>query len=160
MWGPFNGSTCLSYQYNSSSTLSSGILNETAFADWTPSLTGGIPAVSGTTCSADNCTVKATNLTATTAYFVALMNKQPQAASVYAIYAQGEHFLTCLLADSPSLTRLLIAHMACTRVRCVWCSVHPCRCLPFWTVGSPCRCFFLLFCASCFCVLSGNALCL
>lgn len=107
VWGPFNGSTCLSYQYNSSSTLSSGILNETAFADWTPSLTGTIPAVSGTTCSADNCTVKATNLTATTAYFVALMNKQPQAASVYAIYAQGCNLTTQTKLENASLyTRL------------------------------------------------------
>ena len=88
-WGPFSDDTCLSYQYNSSVALNTGILNATSLTSWDPTTSGAIPAVNGTTCSTANCTVNATSLSAKTEYYIAFENKQSQAAGVFALYAEG-----------------------------------------------------------------------
>lgn len=94
-WGPFGNDTCLSYQYNSSVALNTGIVNATSFNSWNPTPSGAIPAVNATTCSTANCTVNATTLIAKTEYYIAFENKQSQAAGVFALYAEGD-FLAML----------------------------------------------------------------
>jgi len=59
-------------------------------------VSGPIPAVRGTTYTEANCTINATSLSASAEYYIAFVNEQPQAAGVYALYAEGELLFSLL----------------------------------------------------------------
>ncbi len=97
-YGPFNKTTCLSYQYNGSAPITAGIVTSATIYSWDPSSASSIPDVVGTGCITRNCTIKATGLTASTSYWIFFVNKLPEAVKIFTIYATSKAFCNITLA--------------------------------------------------------------
>ncbi|DBA85793.1 TPA: hypothetical protein ACH3X1_005349 [Trebouxia sp. C0004] len=107
-YGPFNKTTCLSYQYNGSAPITAGILTNASIYSWDPSSASSIPDVVGTGCITQNCTIKATRLAASTSYWVFFLNTLPEAVKVFTIYATGCSVGTEELLEYQSLVTMLV----------------------------------------------------
>ena len=64
----------------------------------------------GTGCMTQNCTIKATGLTASTSYWIFFLNKLPEAVKIFTIYATGEAFCNVALAGTLYLCAVMQAY--------------------------------------------------
>ena len=75
-----------------------------------PPSTAGIPHLhQASGCITQNCTIKATGLTASTSYWVFFLNKLPEAVKIFTVYATGKACCFVALAGTLHLWMVMQA---------------------------------------------------